>query len=59
MVASSAMKEKSFIILTPRVSIIKLFFFVNEVAAKQARVFVHGKPFQLSLMIAGKARHLQ
>ncbi len=43
--------------LTPGISIIKLFFFVTEVAAKKL-VFVPDKPFQLSLIIARQGKAL-
>ncbi len=44
--ASSAMKKKSFITLTPGVKVVKLCVFVAGKQAKYAKAFVLGKPFQ-------------
>jgi hypothetical protein len=38
-------REKRFIRLTPGVNVLKLFFFVAEEKAKQARAFVPGNHF--------------
>ena len=38
-------KEKSFKTLTPGVNVIKLFFYIADVEAKYARVFVLGNHF--------------
>jgi hypothetical protein len=42
--------------LPPGANVIKLFTAVSYEFSKQARAFVHGKPFHPSLMFAGKAR---
>ena len=52
------MKEKSFITLTPGVSVTKMLFFVTTEEENKARVFVLGKPFQQYLIFAGKVRSL-
>ncbi len=50
-------KEKSFITLTPGGKFIKLFDLISDAPGKKARVFVHGKPLQLSVMFAGRSLH--
>jgi hypothetical protein len=38
------------------VNVIKLFFFVTDNVAKQAKRFFSGKPFQLGLIFVNKAK---
>jgi len=40
------MKEKSFIILSPCVNVVKRFFFVKDKKRKSKLVFVPGEPLQ-------------
>jgi hypothetical protein len=48
-------KSKICIILNPGTNVIKHFTAVSYAFSQQARSFVPGKPFQSSLIIAGKA----
>ncbi len=50
--------KKSFITLTTRVSVIILYFFINEGELKYVKAFVCGDPFQHGLFFDGKARSL-
>jgi hypothetical protein len=44
-------REKKFYNMTPGVNVIKLFPFITDSKAKQARGFVFGNPFQSGLRI--------
>jgi hypothetical protein len=52
------MNIKCFITLTPCVNVLKLFFFVTYEWAKEAEVFVSGRPLQPNLTFVCKARIL-
>jgi hypothetical protein len=50
------MKKKNFITETPDLNLIKLFSFVTDDKAQEARGFALGNPFQLGLRIRGQGQ---